>query len=400
MKLPQLSKLWLSHCISIIGLIVLLITFTQQGHVLAASSWYVAPTGNDANDCLSSLTACQTIGTAIGKASTGDTLLIAAGNYTENLTIDKDLTLTGVSAINTTIDGSGTQRVLTITAGVVVNINDMMIRNGNANSDNGGGILSSGTLTLTHVMVISNTATSGGGIYIVTGTVTIQNSTIANNSSTLDGGGIWNGAQLALQNVTLGENAAMQTGGGLWNNGTAILTNVTVYSNTAIISASSLYNDGIGVAQLRNTLVASNGDNCSSLITSLGHNLDSGNSCGFNATGDLTNTNPLVSPLQYESSTTWIHALLQGSPAIDAGDDAACPATDQRSANRPADGDANTFAHCDIGAYELMMSLFPMGIPVDTFPDTNDDGIREVNYGAPYQLFGSKIGPGTFDWLA
>jgi uncharacterized Zn-binding protein involved in type VI secretion len=41
---------------------------------------------------------------------------------------------------------------------------------------------------------------------------------------------------------------------------------------------------------------------------------------------------------------TFTHALLAGSPAINAGDPAACPATDQR-------GTART-ATCDIGSYE------------------------------------------------
>ena len=38
---------------------------------------------------------------------------------------------------------------------------------------------------------------------------------------------------------------------------------------------------------------------------------------------------------------------LPGSPAIDAGDDAACPPTDLRSIPRPQG------AACDIGAYEF-----------------------------------------------
>ena len=40
------------------------------------------------------------------------------------------------------------------------------------------------------------------------------------------------------------------------------------------------------------------------------------------------------------------HALLPGSPAIDAAADAACPATDQRGVARPQG------AHCDVGAFE------------------------------------------------
>lgn len=41
---------------------------------------------------------------------------------------------------------------------------------------------------------------------------------------------------------------------------------------------------------------------------------------------------------------------LVGSPLRDAGDEASCPASDQRIAGRPQDGDG--VARCDIGAVE------------------------------------------------
>ena len=44
---------------------------------------------------------------------------------------------------------------------------------------------------------------------------------------------------------------------------------------------------------------------------------------------------------------TLTHALLAGSPAIDAADNAVCPATDQRGVARPQG------PGCDIGAFEL-----------------------------------------------
>jgi hypothetical protein len=50
------------------------------------------------------------------------------------------------------------------------------------------------------------------------------------------------------------------------------------------------------------------------------------------------------------------HELSAGSPAIDAGDDPICPATDLAGQSRPYDGNEppDGFAHCDIGAFEYV----------------------------------------------
>jgi len=64
----------------------------------AGGPWYVdANTGNDGNDCLSTTSACKTIGAAIGNASNGDTINVAAGTYAEGVTLTPgtDLTITG-----------------------------------------------------------------------------------------------------------------------------------------------------------------------------------------------------------------------------------------------------------------------------------------------------------------
>jgi hypothetical protein len=75
-------------------------------------------------------------------------------------------------------------------------------------------------------------------------------------------------------------------------------------------------------------------------------------------TGDLTNLDPLLGPLQDNSGPTATHALLTGSPAMDAGSDAACVgpdvrSLDQRGYERP-DGDAASGGRCDIGAVEFV----------------------------------------------
>src|SRR5258708_2025277 len=75
----------------------------------AAGPWYgsQAAASHDTNGCLSPATACLTIAGAYGKASSGDTINIAAGDYKEHLTLNKDITLVGAGQTMTFLDGAG-----------------------------------------------------------------------------------------------------------------------------------------------------------------------------------------------------------------------------------------------------------------------------------------------------
>lgn len=140
---------------------------------------------------------------------------------------------------------------------------------------------------------------------------------------------------------------ATNDGGGIYNGGTATLMNSTVNGNTAGRGAGGISN--VGTAVLTNTIVAISisGSDCTGTITSGVRNLDSDSSCGLTGIGDLPSTDPMLGPLADNGGTTQTHALLPGSPAIYAGDSAACPATDQRGVGRPKG------AACDIGAFEF-----------------------------------------------
>jgi HYR domain len=117
-------------------------------------------------------------------------------------------------------------------------------------------------------------------------------------------------------------------------------------------------------------------------VASGGHNLASDMSCPFAAVSDQNTVNPLLGPLADNGGPTPTMALGAGSPAIDAGDDASCPSTDQRGVTRPQG------PHCDIGAFEHTSTgndadLALSGVPTNfTVPATSSAGAI-VSYTAP-----------------
>jgi len=96
-----------------------------------------------------------------------------------------------------------------------------------------------------------------------------------------------------------------------------------------------------------NCLLAGNSPaNCTGTIADAGHNLSSDASGAFTNLGSLNSTDPKLGPLADNGGPTLTMALLPGSPAIDAGDSASAPPTDQRGYPRPIG------AGVDIGSYE------------------------------------------------
>jgi hypothetical protein len=347
--------------------LLLMVSFLAMAQAALATTWYVSKQkGKDSNDCTSATTACRTIGHAISLAAPGDSIMIAAAIYRENLTINTNLTLTGSGAANTVIDGGGLARVISIldTSATVV-LSKMTIRGGAAAG--GGGILNWGTLTLNAGTVSGNAAVSsysatGGGIYN-SGTLTIDNSTLSGNAGSTNfiyGGAIYNSGTLAINNSTLSGNSANGFtgggGGGIYNDSVLTIANSTLSGNSGSPYGGGIYNGG--TVTLKNSIVANSpaGGNCYGVTTSNGYNLSSDSTCNLNATGDLNNTAPQLGPLQNNSGPTETMALLAGSPAIDAGNPAGCTdtrghllKTDQRGQPRP---DQPETTGCDMGSYE------------------------------------------------
>lgn len=292
----------------------------------------------------------------------------------------------------------------------IANEGNLMLTNVILGNNNGGAVINSGALTITKSLLTGNTSSSGGGIYN-TGSLAVSESRLEYNSATAMGGAVYNhrgiatltgstlyhnsasqGGGIANGEATahivdslLHENSASVEGGGIFSSrefwsGIVVMTNTTIYSNSAPLgggvsnwgghfyslnntvngnSASAgggINNTNSGLVQLTNTIVAHslNGGDCGGnvAVTSGGYNIASDDSCNLIGPGDMPDTDPLLGPLQGNGGDTWTQALLTGSPAIDTGDNAVCPATDQRGGMRPIDGNGDNDPVCDIGAYE------------------------------------------------
>ena len=98
----------------------------------SAANWYVDPAGNDSNTCTApgAASACMTITGAMGKASSGDTIHVAIGNYNEQVQITKTLTLLGAQATVDARTRSGAESTITNTCGPVQIMADSVVLDG------------------------------------------------------------------------------------------------------------------------------------------------------------------------------------------------------------------------------------------------------------------------------
>lgn len=238
-------------------------------------------------------------------------------------------------------------------------------------SDGGGISISRGRLDIVDSTIAANHALGGsvprgGGAFVFNATTNITGSTITGNNAAdntiPEGGGFMQiEGSLQMVNSTVSGNSADNTdlsdsGGLLLGSLTAEITNSTIANNSATGTGGRGGNLNIFDSTLtfRNTIVgggtAVTDANCSvasdATINSSGGNLDSLDQCRFTGPGDLRNTDPLLAPLANNGGPTFTHALMPGSPALNAGTNTGCPAVDQRGIARPQD------LTCDIGAFE------------------------------------------------
>jgi hypothetical protein len=192
---------------------------------------------------------------------------------------------------------------------------------GNYSFGTGGGIASHGGFFIVDSTISGNTAKgkTGGGVFVrLFDAMSVSNSTIAHNSAPKGGGMYVSGTPQAfdLQSTLIADNVA--TGGG---------ADISSQSALTITGANNL----IIAADTTITLPA-----------------------------DTLHAQPLLLPLANNGGLTRTHALSVGSPALDAGNNAANLTTDQRGAGFP-----RVFgAAADIGAFEgALAPPAPVAVP-------------------------------------
>ena len=293
------------------------------------------------------------------------------------------LTLSSVTVVNNTgiggASGGGIQNKgpLTLTHSTVMNNTSTGGPAGAGAA--GGGINNQGPLTITNSTISGNTAFGrGGGINTVSFAMTMKNSTISGNTAE-DGGGIYALHSLVVINSTISGNHSTRSGGGIYVNqfatGATSLFNVTITQNLAnadgigtgigggvvVESGATLTFQNSIIALNQNTFDSGpfqviNDDDCAGTITSHGNNIMNAIDAGYcTVNPPVTVANPNLGPLEQNGGPTQTHALLAGSPAIDAGNAGGCTdnlgatlQTDQRGAPRPFPFGGR----CDVGAVE------------------------------------------------
>jgi hypothetical protein len=222
---------------------------------------------------------------------------------------------------------------------------------------NGGGAIVHGATRLDSATFYYNNAYTAGGLWTF-GAVTIESSLFAHNGAKLvaglrseDGG---SALVATIANSTFAYNVSHERIGGISMLISATITNTTIAKNNAIGGFGGVFFSGASL-ELESTIIANNteGPTPSDLKVYGSPAITGANNLVIATSAtlppDTITDDPLLDALADNGGPTLTLALMAGSPAIDAGNNVAALATDQRGAGFLR----HVGRHTDIGAFEV-----------------------------------------------
>jgi len=288
----------------------------NQCEYYTGPTWHVSTLGSDETGNGTEENPFATIQHGLNIASDNDTILVAAGTYTENIIwpATNGIKLLGEDRETTVIDGNLNGSVVTLSsANLNTTLDGFTITNGSAGY--GGGLYINSSPQINNLIISSNSGSSGGGIYISAHVAPlITNTNIINNSAVNYGGGIYietNYETPTFKNVLIANN----TGAGLscrWSSG-IIASHLTIIGNTL----NGLTVDGGGnFITLSNSIIRDNlvdvYNNSNESILSINNNIN-------NIVGNISQWNNInIDPL-FTDSENGDYTLTEYSHCIDTG---------------------------------------------------------------------------------
>lgn len=291
---------------------------------------------------------------------------------TGQINIDDALTVNGPGAGSLSISGNSVSRVFEI--GQATTISGLTLTKGLASNANGGAIFSHSSLTLTDCTLTNNTTSLEGGAVCsdsqlpltinncqllsnkagATGsavsstaiTTTLRDSYVSSNTSAA--GTVYAASELDLEGCTIANNvSSVNKPTVLVSNSTSIhpltIVNSTISGNgygisvhnyqsgatAAVVNSTIVYNTDVGLdvtcpTVVTSSVIAKNGLNLVAAplaVTAINSLIASGPALNAQSMNNLPpSTDPLLAPLDfYGNAAIPTHALLPGSPLVDAG---------------------------------------------------------------------------------
>jgi Right handed beta helix region len=212
-----------------------------------------------------------TIQAGINAATPGDTVLVAAGTYAENINFNgKAVKVVSASGPKVTIiDGGKLNSVVTFGSGETTAsiLRGFTIQNGNATNGlgEGGGIAVEGSSpTIVDNVITNNEACEGDGIGVGFGSPLIQSNVISKNFDSTCGGiggagvGIRGASSAQVLHNTISNNSTNSYGGGiaLWSGNAVLIKDNVITNNFAASNGGgiSMFNDVSSVVIVQNLI--------------------------------------------------------------------------------------------------------------------------------------------------